>query len=214
MVTGIIAFFLLIIVCLRSVDKRILKERGIFIKIHIPVVIALILVSSLHIIFTFPLLLSRTFPVLLTGTFSLLFILAAFLSGIRKKVKPHRIFSLFACLFIAGHIIFNIIGVVEYQNQVKSIVIHDVDLSGIPDGIYIGECNVTFIYTKVVVTVESGEIIDIEILEHRNERGKPAEKIINDILEQQRIDVDAVTSATNSSIALKKAIENALRDGG
>lgn len=210
MITGIIVFVLFIIVCLRSFDKRVLRKRGIFTKIHFPVAIALILVSVLHIILTIPFFPSRTLPVLLTGTFSLLFILVAFLSGIRKKIKVHRIFSLFACLFIIGHVIFNIIGVVRYQNQVKSIVIHDIDLSGIADGIYIGECNVTFIYTKVAVTVKLGKIINIDILEHRNERGKPAERIINDILKQQRIDIDAVSGATNSGYVIKKAIENAL----
>ena len=44
----------------------------------------------------------------------------------------------------------------------------------------------------------------------QNERGALAEGIIDDIMAQQKIDVDAVTSATNSSNVIKKAIENAL----
>ena len=39
-------------------------------------------------------------------------------------------------------------------------------------GVYIGEYDVNFIYAKVEVTVQNGEITNINILEHRNERGK------------------------------------------
>ena len=41
---------------------------------------------------------------------------------------------------------------------------------------------------------------------------REAVSIIEDILEEQRIDVDAVTSATNSSLVIEKACENALSD--
>ena len=70
-----------------------------------------------------------------------------------------------------------------------------------------------FIYAKVEVTVQNGEITDIIILEHRHEHGKAAETVINEIVDEQRIDVDAVSGATNSSIVIKKAVENALKSG-
>jgi len=79
---------------------------------------------------------------------------------------------------------------------------------------YYKKLYVTFIFAKVEVTVESGGIANITILEHRNERGRPAESVINDILDNQRIDVDAVSGATNSSAVIKKAIENALCNTG
>ena len=68
-------------------------------------------------------------------------------------------------------------------------------------------------YAKVEVTVQNGEITDIIILEHRHEHGKAAETVINEIVDEQRIDVDAVSGATNSSIVIKKAVENALKSG-
>ena len=43
-----------------------------------------------------------------------------------------------------------------------------------------------FIYAKVEVTVEDGEIVSINILEHRHERGKAAEKVIEKIIEEQK----------------------------
>jgi len=100
--------------------------------------------------------------------------------------------------------------VISYQNKVKNTVITEVDLSEIPDGVYVGEYDVDFIYAKVEVTVESGAITSVVILEHREDRGKSAESIIGSIVAEQRIDVDAVSGATNSSTVIKKAVENAL----
>lgn len=101
----------------------------------------------------------------------------------------------------------------NYKKEVEAITISDIDLSKIPDGIYTGDCNVNFIHAKVEVTMKAGEIADIRLLEHKNGRGKPAEAIINDIMKQQTLDVDAVSGATNSSKVIKKAIENALTKG-
>ena len=89
----------------------------------------------------------------------------------------------------------------------------EINISDVSDGVYIGEYDVNFIYAKVEVTVQNGEITDIIILEHRHEHGKAAETVINEIVDEQRIDVDAVSGATNSSIVIKKAVENALKSG-
>lgn len=95
----------------------------------------------------------------------------------------------------------------------KSLTYSDIAIEDIESGIYIGECNVDFIYAKVAVTEENGAITQIEILEHKNERGIPTEKIFDNILQQQSIDVDAISGATNSSKVIKKAVENALMAG-
>lgn len=67
-----------------------------------------------------------------------------------------------------------------------------------------------FIYAKVEVTVQAGVITNIDILEHLNERGSRAEVVVDRIIEEQKIEVDAVSGATNSSTVIKKAVENAL----
>ena len=58
--------------------------------------------------------------------------------------------------------------------------------------------------------MEGKQIVNIEIVEHRNERGEKAEQITDRIVEQQEINVDSVSGATNSSLVIKKAVENAL----
>ncbi len=97
-----------------------------------------------------------------------------------------------------------------YQDKVKQIVISDVDISGVPDGVYTGDCDVDYVYAKVQATVKDGKMTDLKLLEHRTDRGRPAESIIQTILSQQKVDVDSITGATNSSMVIKKAVENAL----
>ena len=130
----------------------------------------------------------------------------------KKKLKIS--ITVIGSILLIGIVCFAIYmsSVILYQNKVKSTIISDVDISGIADGVYIGEYDVDFIYVKVAVTVESGKITTIDIIEHKQDRGKAAESIISDIVQQQRIDVDGITGATNSSTVIKKAIENALSE--
>ena len=101
--------------------------------------------------------------------------------------------------------------VADYKRAVGETTIGEIDIADVSDGIYIGEYDVNFIYAKVEVTVEDGEIVSINILEHRHERGKAAETVIEKIIDEQKIDVDAISGATNSSTVIKKAVENALK---
>lgn len=48
--------------------------------------------------------------------------------------------------------------VADYQKSVRETVIKEVDFSTIPDGVYVGEYDVNFIYAKVEVTVQNGVI--------------------------------------------------------
>ena len=98
----------------------------------------------------------------------------------------------------------------DYRDMVAGTTYQNIDASLVPDGVYIGEYNVDFIYAKVSVTVTDGNIVSIELLEHRNDRGASAEGIIDEIVAQQKIDVDAISGATNSSTVIKKAVDNAL----
>ena len=127
----------------------------------------------------------------------------------RKKIVMILImlFLLLASIFGTAYI--DRVG--EYKRAVKETTIEEVNISDIPDGVYIGEYDVNFIYAKVEVDVSGGKIIDVRILQHRQERGKAAEAVANEIVDEQRIDVDTVSGATNSSIVIKKAVEVALK---
>ena len=131
----------------------------------------------------------------------------------REKFTKRRVIMCIAIfLFLIGLLCTAVYlkSVANYKKAVKETVIGSVDLSAIPDGVYVGEYDVNFIYAKVEVTVRNGEMTDIIILEHKQERGKAAEAVISGMLAEQKIDVDAVSGATNSSTVIKKAVENAL----
>jgi len=127
----------------------------------------------------------------------------------KKKTVLIIIMILLFVGFVLG--ILYLKSVADYRKAVRETTIEDINISDIPDGVYVGEYDVDFIYAKVEVAVQNGEITNINILEHRHERGKAAEVITDRIVDEQKIDVDAISGATNSSIVIKKAVENALK---
>lgn len=127
----------------------------------------------------------------------------------KKKIISFIVLLLLLIGLICGAVYLK--KVADYKRVVGETTFGEIDIADVSDGIYIGEYDVNFIYAKVEVTVEDGEIVSINILEHRHERGKAAEKVIEKIIEEQKIDVDAVSGATNSSTVIKKAVENALK---
>ena len=129
----------------------------------------------------------------------------------RKKIILSIVIFIFTIGLIGGAVYLK--NVEDYKQAVKETTFDEINISDVSDGVYIGEYDVNFIYAKVEVRVQNGEITDIIILEHRHEHGKAAETVINEIVDEQRIDVDAVSGATNSSIVIKKAVENALKSG-
>lgn len=131
---------------------------------------------------------------------------------IKKRTKIMIAVIALVAIAVAAFLINYLVSVQQYRDAVADMSYTHMDGSGIPDGTYVGECDVQFIYAKVQVTVANEQITNLEILEHRHDRGAAAEVIIEDILGQQTIDVDSISSATNSSQVIKKAVDNALSD--
>jgi uncharacterized protein with FMN-binding domain len=126
----------------------------------------------------------------------------------RKKILLFTAIFLFLLVLIFTAVYLK--SVADYKRAVKETTFRNLDISDVPDGVYAGGYDVDFVYAKVEVTVQNGVITEIDILEHKNGRGSRAEVIADRIVEEQKIDVDAVSGATNSSIVIKKAVENAL----
>lgn len=130
-----------------------------------------------------------------------------------KKMKIAMIIIIILLLVVGG-----IVGgkylydVKTYKDKVASIKINNVDISKKENGEYIGQYDVKFIKANVEVDIRDKKIADIKILEHKNGRGKKAEKIIDSVKNKNSLIVDTVTGATNSSKVILKAIENALEE--
>jgi len=84
------------------------------------------------------------------------------------------------------------------------------DLSSALDGTYTGSEDGGIVKASVEVTVKDQVITQVTILTHECGKGKPAEVIVKDIVEQNSLAVDAISGATFSSGVIKMAVYNAL----
>ncbi|MEQ7303813.1 FMN-binding protein [Enterococcus avium] len=96
------------------------------------------------------------------------------------------------------------------KRTLKKVKINEVPISQVADGEYVGEAQIKPVSAKVNVQVENGKITDIEIKDHMTGLGKNGEKIIDQIINKQSLDVDAISGAPQSSVTITKAVENAL----
>lgn len=186
-----------------------------FKKLHKPVSCVFLLFCVAHLFLAFPILKGRDLMVTVSGSISLgiailLILLCHLIQDVKRKMLWHRILTIALLAAVVLHIVVYFNDYMRYKDKVREIKISDVNIAAIPDGKYIGEYDVGYIYVKVQVVIQDGKFSKIDILEHRNERGQKAEAIVDNIIEEQKIDVDAVTSATNSSLVIEKACENAL----
>jgi uncharacterized protein with FMN-binding domain len=108
------------------------------------------------------------------------------------------------------------LSVSEEVEQIKTMAISHVDPATVPDGAYIGEFPFRQKYMyRVRVTVKSGRIENIEVLENgtENEYAQKGLGVIPRMVEEQSPEVDAVSGATVTSKALMKCVEKALKEG-
>ena len=126
-------------------------------------------------------------------------------------MKKKKIGIILVCVilfvFIGVKVVLNVL-----VNDVNSITVLSPDLANISDGMYVGEYSVTPVRVKVEVFVTEHKITDIKIIEHENGLGSKAEKIVNDVISEQSLEVDAVSGATVSSKCILKAVENAIEN--
>ena len=194
---------------------NLIKIDKVLMRIHRPVSLLLIVFCILHISFVIPVLRNRNVLVNISGILAVVFMLILILSchvlkQKDRRMKWHRTMTILMALCIVWHIVVYFMDFREYQRSVESITFENIVLSDVEDGTYVGEYDAGYIYAKVEVTIEDGRIFSINLIEHRNEKGKTAEVILDNIVAVQEIDVDAVSGATNSSNVIKKAIENAV----
>lgn len=111
-------------------------------------------------------------------------------------------------LMIAAVIIIPKLGLPEGEVNIE---VGDIDLTDVEDGTYQGSCDAGLVKVDVSVEVKDNAITSIVINKHDNGLGKKAEKIVDSILKQQSLAVDAISGATISSDAIRKAVEVAVK---
>jgi len=95
--------------------------------------------------------------------------------------------------------------------RIHNTPINDVDLSLVEDGSYEGKFGYQGVDYGVKVTVKDRRIESIEVTQTEDdEYAKMAEAVLDRVIEEQKITVDATTGATTTSLAFLKAVELAL----
>ena len=94
----------------------------------------------------------------------------------------------------------------------KTIIGGPLNHANIKDGTYKGMAANGPVRVKTRVTIKDQKIAGIDLIEHRTWKGRTAEDIIPArIIEQQSTNVDAVSGATISSVAIMNAVEDAVK---
>lgn len=184
--------------------------------IHRPMGYALLTMSAAHLLLSLKLFYQRPLALYQLGVAMVACAVFCSLTGtlFRKNAKRglllHRLSGLVMALLLAAHILVGVGSFFEYQREMAAISIIGVSSNNLPDGAYEGSCDVGYIKARVKVLVQNGEMTAIDLLEHRNERGAAGEGVLERILGAQTTAVDAVSGATNSSLVIQRAVENAL----
>ena len=119
-------------------------------------------------------------------------------------------------LYIALAILVLGIGGFIYATQglskYRKMVINDVDLNRVEDGVYQGEFTGGRWKNKLEVTVQNHTITNIGILQASKVSGMAdiGEKVFQQVKEKQSLQIDTVSGATVHTKAMLKSIENAL----
>lgn len=133
-----------------------------------------------------------------------------------KKNTKKKVIAVVGAIVIAGTVFGGkyVLDLQKYNKIIAGIKINNVNLSKVKDGKYIGEFDANnVISSKVNVEVKDHKITNISFINHKYDKGKPAEAVIPKVIEAQSLEVDTVSGATNSSKVILKSIENAVIQG-
>lgn len=96
------------------------------------------------------------------------------------------------------------------RRSIKNASIKSLDFSQLPDGVYDGEYKRGRFSSKVRVTVASGRMAKIDVVQDMQYQSEVTQKAVDAVLEAQSLQVDTVSGATITTRAFLKAVENAL----
>jgi uncharacterized protein with FMN-binding domain len=99
----------------------------------------------------------------------------------------------------------------QMVKRIDSVIIEDIDLKQIADGMYAGEFEDFLVKAQLEVTVQDHRITNIRIIDQRSSGGHEALEIIDRIIKAQSPKVDVVSGATGSSRCIMIAVQNALK---
>lgn len=128
----------------------------------------------------------------------------------KRRVKV--ILGVVLGIVVIGGVAFTITGK-QMEKKIAKQVNVVIDMDKVSDGTYEGESDAGIIKVKVRVEVKEHKITNVEILEHDDGMGGPAEAMVDDMVAENTDDVDLVSGATMSSKTIRNAVNIALQKG-
>ena len=89
----------------------------------------------------------------------------------------------------------------------------DINMEQVKDGTYMGSSDGGMVKVEVEVEVKDHKIVNINLLKHECGKGKPAESMLEEMVQNNTDDVDCVSGATASSKTIRNAVNKALQSG-
>lgn len=115
----------------------------------------------------------------------------------------------FVCIVLSG-MGFVCLKCKETIDASEALQFQSVDIKKMTDGSYVGECETGLVQVVIEVTIKDGQLRNMTLLKHDHGLGGRAEEILDVMIKENQLDVDAVSGATISSRAIRKASETAL----
>ncbi len=134
-----------------------------------------------------------------------------------EKAKKKKTIKLILIIILGIILLVTTAGIVAVKTiennleNLKTAEISAVDFSKFADGDYLGTYEATPISVKISITVKDKKVTEINLIEHKNGKGKKAEALIPQMIEKQTIKLDTISGATYSSIVILKAVEDAFK---
>jgi uncharacterized protein with FMN-binding domain len=218
MIIGFVLALIFLVLVSKYITKRtnIQKLDSAMLKVHKVFGFLLLGVAIVHNLGVWALRKQRPKSMFIIGYIMIFLIVIGILSYLlrakigKKWITIHRLTAILIFTCLVTHVVIGFQSLASYKQAISETEIENVDFSNLADGTYIGSYDVGYVYAKMEVIIRDHKIDNIKILEHRTEQGEKAECIADSIVAQQSVKVDVISSATNSSKVIMKAVENAL----
>ena len=97
-------------------------------------------------------------------------------------------------------------------NELSELSFKNTQIESVADGSYIGKCSTSFMHVEVEVFVKGGKLQKIDLLNSKGFKGKDAEKILNRMVEENKILVEPIKHEELYCIVFYVAVDNAVRN--
>ncbi len=126
--------------------------------------------------------------------------------------KPVRIFLIILCVVLT-FVLYMQRRTRNYYKEAAKLPFYNVQPADVADGTYRGKTYTRFLHVQLDVTVESGKLTKIEIIENEGTGGKKITPLLDEMIAQNTSVVPALKGDELASIVFIACVDDALHKG-